>query len=116
MVLVYFHGGGWTIGSTFGSHDPICSTTAMEQGIVVISVDYRMGPEFPYPHAPRDCVSATRWVAGEGRSLWGGESGGLIGVGGDSAGGNLAAVVAHELKSDAIVDFQVGCRGDAWQS
>jgi acetyl esterase len=83
-ALVYFHGGGWVIGD-LDTHDVLCRQLANGAGCAVYSVDYRMGPEHPFPAAVEDCVAATRFVAGQHRQ---------IAVGGDSAGGNLAAVVA----------------------
>lgn len=90
-VLVYLHGGGWTIGS-LDTHDHPCRTLCDSGGIVVVSVDYRLAPEHPYPAALDDARAVLGWVA-EQRSRWGLET--LpIAVGGDSGGGNLAAVLA----------------------
>ena len=90
-ALVYFHGGGWVIGD-LDTHDTLCRELANGSGVAVIAVDYRMGPEHRFPAAVNDCIAATRWVHREAAAL------GLdpmhIAVGGDSAGGNLAAVVA----------------------
>lgn len=90
-ALVYFHGGGFTIGD-LDTHDVICRTLANGAGCAVVSVDYRMGPEHKFPCAVDDCVAATRWVAAEARAL--GIDANRLAVGGDSAGGNLATVVA----------------------
>jgi acetyl esterase len=94
-ALVYFHGGGWTIGD-LDTHDIVCRTLANRGRCAVFAVDYRMGPEHKFPAAVEDCVAATRWVAGQGDAL--GVDAARIAVGGDSAGGNLAAVVAITLR------------------
>jgi acetyl esterase len=89
-ALVFFHGGGWVIGD-LDTHDGICRSLANAADCVVASVDYRLAPEHRYPTAAEDAFAATRWVATEGRRL--GIDGRRLAVGGDSAGGNLAAVV-----------------------
>jgi acetyl esterase len=89
--LVFFHGGGWVIGD-LDSHDVVCRKLADEGQLVVISVDYRLAPEHKFPAAVEDAITATRWIADNSRQL--GIDASRLTVGGDSAGGNLAAVVA----------------------
>ena len=90
-VLVYFHGGGWVIGD-LETHDTLCRELANASGCAVVAVDYRMGPENRFPAAVNDCIAATAWVRSNAGSLRLDAS--RLAVGGDSAGGNLAAVVA----------------------
>ena len=90
-VLVYFHGGGFTIGS-IASHDTLCRTLASRSGCAVVSVGYRLAPEHRFPTASNDAWDATRWVAGHGAGL--GLDPARLALGGDSAGGTLATVCA----------------------
>lgn len=90
-TLVWFHGGGWCLGSV-DEHDGFCRRFAAAARTVVVSVEYRLAPEHPYPAGLDDCMVATRWAA---RALEG-----PVGVGGDSAGGNLAAVVALRSRDE----------------
>jgi acetyl esterase len=91
-AALYFHGGGWVIGN-LDTHDNTCRRLARESGAAVVSVDYRLAPENPYPAAPEDCYAALEWVAHESETLRFDRS--RLAVAGDSAGGNLAAVVAQ---------------------
>jgi acetyl esterase len=96
-ALVYFHGGGWVVGS-LESHDPVCRAIALRTPALVVSVDYRLAPEAPFPAAVEDAWAATAWLARNAEQLEVGE----ISVGGDSAGGNLAAVVAIRARDRGL--------------
>jgi len=89
-VLVYLHGGGWTIGD-LDTHDVLCRQLARDGACAVVSVDYRMGPEHRFPVAVEDCVEAFSWVQAQAQALHLDAS--RMAVGGDSAGGNLAAAL-----------------------
>ena len=91
-VLMYFHGGGWVIGSV-EANDVLCRALSNAAGCIVMSVDYRLAPEHPFPAAVDDAYHATLWAAENAAGIGGDPS--RIAVGGDSAGGNLAAVVAQ---------------------
>lgn len=93
-VLTYFHGGGWVIGN-LETHDSLCAEIALQTGWTVVSVDYRLAPEAPFPAATEDCLAATRWVAGSPDAIGHKVTGQILA--GDSAGGNLAAAVSREL-------------------
>jgi acetyl esterase/lipase len=99
MALVYFHGGGWVVGS-IETHDGITRAIARRVGIVVVSVDYRLAPEHPFPAALEDAWTATQWVSSHADELKLDVD--RIGVGGDSSGGNLAAVVARRGRDHAV--------------
>ncbi len=89
-VLVYFHGGGFVIGSR-DSHDAPCRYLAVAGDCIVVSVDYRMAPEHPFPEPVQECWGAVNWIVNNIETLGG--RGDRVAVGGDSAGGNLAAVL-----------------------
>ncbi|WP_421994798.1 alpha/beta hydrolase [Reyranella sp.] len=89
--LVYAHGGGWVFGN-LDSHDVLCAQLALEAGIAVCAVDYRLAPEARFPGAFDDVVAALQWVAADGASV--GIDPTRLAIGGDSAGGNLAAAVS----------------------
>jgi acetyl esterase len=94
-ALVFFHGGGWTIGD-LDTHDVVCRQIAAGARCAVFSVDYRLAPEAPFPAAVDDAIAATKYILSNPGPLKIDAS--RVAVGGDSAGGNLAAVVALELR------------------
>lgn len=91
-LLVYYHGGGWVLGNV-DSHDGVCRALAMQSECAVLSVEYRLAPEFPFPIPLTDSVTATRWAYDNAASI--GCDATRIAVGGDSAGGNFAAIIAN---------------------
>ena len=96
-VVVYFHGGGFVMGD-LDTHDGSCRQHAVGADAVVVSVDYRLAPEHPYPAAIEDAWAATLWVAEHGPEL--GADTTRMAVAGDSAGGTIAAVVAQQARDD----------------
>lgn len=99
-TLVFFHGGGFIYGGEHSTHDRACRFLAEESGVQVVSVDYRMAPEHPFPAAYDDSVAAFRTVVARASSLKVDTT--RLAVGGDSAGGNLAAVVANAVVDDEV--------------
>jgi acetyl esterase len=96
-LLVFYHGGGWTIGD-LDTHDALCRLTCRDADVHVLSIDYRLAPEHPAPAAVDDAYAAFRWAREHVGEL--GAIRGKIAVGGDSAGGNLAAVVSQLARDD----------------
>jgi acetyl esterase len=105
-VLAFYHGGGWVIGD-LESHDPVCRALTNAANVVTVSIDYRLAPEHKFPAAPEDCYAATKWIADNAAAL--GADGKRLAVGGDSAGGNLAAVVSLMARDRGTpkIDFQL---------
>ncbi len=99
-VLLFFHGGGWVLGG-LESHDSACAEIARSLGLDVVAVDYRLAPEHPFPAAIEDCMAAARWLAGSPGEI-GHPVSGLVPAG-DSAGGNLAAVVSQQSAGQLAV-------------
>ena len=98
-LLVFFHGGGWVVGS-IDSHDQPCRLITRYADVHVLSVDYRLAPEFPYPAPVDDAIAAWEWAVAHVDEL--GATG--VAVGGDSAGGNLAAIVAQHARDAGITE------------
>ncbi len=96
-LLVYYHGGGWVIGD-LDTHDGVCRFLAAAAGTSVLSVDYRLAPEHPFPAAVEDAIDAFSWAAANAGAL--GADPGRLAVAGDSAGGNLAAVVSRLARDE----------------
>jgi acetyl esterase len=105
-LLVYYHGGGWSVGSRI-SHDPVARYLATHAGVRVLSVEYRRAPEHRFPAAVEDAIAAFEYAHRQATDL--GADPGRIAVGGDSAGGNLAAVTAQQAvrRGGAVPAFQL---------
>jgi acetyl esterase len=101
--LVYLHGGGWTIGD-LDTHDVLCRSLCLQAEVVVVSVDYRMGPEIKFPAAYEDTVAAFNWTVSQAASL--GIDPQRIAIGGDSAGGNLSAAACIGLRDQKGLSVQ----------
>jgi acetyl esterase/lipase len=91
-AVAYFHGGGWVQGD-LETHHGLCARLARHAGVLVVAVDYRLAPEHKFPAAVEDCLAAYRWLRVRGRDI--GADPGRVAVAGDSAGGNLSAVVSQ---------------------
>jgi acetyl esterase len=98
-ILVWFHGGGWVVGS-LETHDNLCRLLCDDANVIVVSVDYRLAPETKFPGAADDCVAAWMWINQHASELGGDTH--KIALGGDSAGGNLAAVVALVAREQGL--------------
>lgn len=96
-LMLFFHGSGFVVCS-LDTHDGMCRNLCAGSGCVVVSVDYRLAPEAKFPAAPDDCLAATRWAAANAAAL--GADPSRIFIAGDSAGGNLAAVVALRIRDE----------------
>jgi acetyl esterase len=98
-VLVYLHGGGWVLGSVETIHG-VCATLARLSSCVVVSVEYRLAPEHPYPASLEDAWAVTDWLHNHAEMIGGLQ--GALAVGGDSAGGNMSAVIAHRARHASL--------------
>ena len=109
-ILMWFHGGGWVTG-TLDTEDLLCRLLCDDVGAIVVSVDYRLAPETKFPGAVDDCVAAWAWVTEHAAELGGDPA--RVAVGGDSAGGNLAAVVSL-IARDAGLAARRRCARIRW--
>ncbi|PCI34455.1 MAG: esterase [Alphaproteobacteria bacterium] len=95
-IVVFFHGGGWSLGDV-AAYDSLVRSLCVLSGTIYVSVDYRLAPEHKYPAGLNDCLAVTDWLLSNGAEIGGDSS--RLAVMGDSAGGNLAAVVTHQINS-----------------
>jgi acetyl esterase len=102
-ILIWFHGGGWVLGSIHTVHG-VCAALARRSSCVVVSVDYRLAPEHPYPAALEDAWAVVEWLRDRAEAVGG--LPGELAIGGDSAGGNISAVIARRAR-DASVDLEL---------
>jgi acetyl esterase len=103
-VVAYFHGGGWVLGTVY-AFSPVCSALANASGAIVVAVDYRLSPEHPFPAALQDTLCSVRWLREHAPELGGDPE--RLALAGDSAGGNLAAVAARQLREEIALRLQV---------
>ena len=119
-LVVYLHGGGWMLGS-IDSFDTVVRALANAAGVIVLSVGYRLAPEAPFPAGLDDSIAAVRWAAAEAAAL--GADPERLAIAGDSAGGNLATVVARRLRGEVALRMQAliypvtdaGCNTPSYQ-
>ncbi len=105
-VLQYMHGGGWEVGSIF-THDPVCRTIAYRAKCIVVSVDYRLTPEFVYPVQVNECYTVLQWITEHAHTFHGDPT--RVAVGGDSAGGNLTAVMTLKARAEHGPELKFQC-------
>jgi acetyl esterase len=98
-AVMYAHGGGWVQGD-LETHHGLCARLAKHAGVLVVAVDYRLAPEHKFPAAVDDCLAAYRWLRTHGRSL--GADSSRVAVAGDSAGGNLSAVISQQAAAGGV--------------
>jgi acetyl esterase len=101
-TLIYCHGGGWVIGN-LESHDELCRIISKESKYMVVSVDYRLAPEYPFPTPLQDCYSAAKWVWSNAETLQVNTE--RLVIGSDSSGGDLAAAVCHLARNENGPEF-----------